>query len=231
MARIKTGITALDEKADGGFPEGSVIMVYGPPKCGKTILSTQFFHTGLKQEEPGMYAITGMPLTQLKEMMRELNISPIRYEEKGFVFYIDLFSVQSGRAEDAVDTEIVRNVLPHDMTEFMIAFSDALKKICQKGVRVRIVLDGLTEFVEINPEVLKRAAKILIARSKHACATTLLTYTEGTADPRTETIFKSMVDGSIHLDGKGTLVVESMPMTSCPIEMKYRIGEKGIVVR
>ena len=231
MARIKTGIPSLDEKINNGFPESSVIMVYGPPKCGKTIFSTQFFHTGLQQEEPGIYAVTGMPLTQLKDIMRELDISPIQYEQKGFVFYIDLFSVQSGRAEDAVDTEIVRNVLPHEMTEFMIAFSDALKKICQKAIRVRVVLDGLTEFVEINPEVLKRATKILIARNKHANATTLLTYTEGTADPRTETIFKSMVDGSIHLDGKGTLVVESMPMTPCPIEMKYRITEKGIIVR
>jgi KaiC/GvpD/RAD55 family RecA-like ATPase len=230
VARIKTGIPGLDEKINDGFPENSVIMVYGPPKCGKTIFSTQFFHTGLQQEEPGIYAITGMPLTQLKNMMRELDISPTQYEEKGFVFYIDLFSVQSGHVEDAVDTEIVRNVLPHEMTEFMIAFSDALKKICQNVMRVRVVLDGLTEFVEINPEVLKRAIKILIARNKHACATTLLTYTEGTADPRTETLFKSMVDGSIHLDGKGKLVVESMPMTPCPIEMKYRITEKGIVV-
>jgi KaiC/GvpD/RAD55 family RecA-like ATPase len=230
VARIKTGILGLDEKINDGFPESSVIMVYGPPKCGKTIFSTQFFRNGLQQEEPGIYAITGMPLKQLKNMMRELDISPVQYEEKGIVFYIDLFSIQSGRVEDAVDTEIVRNVLPHEMTEFMIAFSDALRKICQNAMRVRVVLDGLTELVETNPEVLKRATKILIARNKHANATTLLTYTEGTADPRTETLFKSMVDGSIHLDGKDTLVVESMPMTPCPIELKYRITEKGIVV-
>jgi KaiC/GvpD/RAD55 family RecA-like ATPase len=206
-------------------------LVYGPPKCGKTIFSTQFFYSGLEQEEPSVYAITGMPLKQLKQMMLELNIPPTKYEEKGLVFYIDLFTVQSGSAEDAVDTEMVKNVLPHEMTEFMIAFADALKKLCTKAMRVRVIIDGLTEFVEINPEVLKRAAKVLIARNKLANATTLMTYTEGTADSRTETIFKSMVDGSIHLDGKGALMVESMPMTPCPIELKYRITEKGIVVR
>lgn len=231
MARIKTGIPGLDDKINNGFPESSAILVYGPPKCGKTIFSTQFFCSGLEQEEPSVYAITGMPLKQLKQMMRELNIPPTKYEEKGLVFYIDLFTIQSGNAEDAVDTEIVRNVLPHEMTEFMIAFADALKKLCTKAMRVRVIIDGLTEFVETNPEVLKRAAKVLIARNKQANATTLMTYTEGTADPRTETIFKSMVDGSIHLDGKGTLMVESMPMTPCPIELKYRITEKGIVVR
>ena len=231
MARIKTGIPGLDDKINNGFPENSVILVYGPPKCGKTIFSTQFFYSGLEEEEPSVYAITGMPLKQLKQIMRELNIPPTKYEEKGLVFYIDLFTVQSGNAEDAVDTEIVRNVLPHEMTEFMIAFADALKKLCTKAMRVRVILDGLTEFVEINPEVVKRAAKVLIARNKQANATTLMTYTEGTADPRTETIFKSMVDGAIHLDGKGTLVIESMPMTPCPIELKYRITERGIVVR
>jgi len=231
LARIKTGIPGLDDKINNGFPENSVILVYGPPKCGKTIFSTQFFYSGLEEEEPSVYAITGMPLKQLKQIMRELNIPPTKYEEKGLVFYIDLFTVQSGNAEDAVDTEIVRNVLPHEMTEFMIAFADALKKLCTKAMRVRVILDGLTEFVEINPEVVKRAAKVLIARNKQANATTLMTYTEGTADPRTETIFKSMVDGAIHLDGKGTLVIESMPMTPCPIELKYRITERGIVVR
>jgi KaiC/GvpD/RAD55 family RecA-like ATPase len=231
LARIKSGIPGLDEMINNGFPENSVILIYGPPKCGKTIFSTQFLFSGLEQEEPSIYAITGLPLKQLKQMMRELGFTITPYEEKGFIFYIDLFTVQSGSAENAVDTEIVRNVLPHEMTEFMIAFSDGLKKLGTKALRVRVILDGLTEFVETNPEVLKRAAKVLIARCKQANATTLMTYTEGTADPRTETIFKSMVDGAIHLDGRGTMLVESMPMTPCPIELKYRITEKGVVVR
>ena len=227
LPRIKTGLAGLDGKIKGGFPEGSSILVYGPPKCGKTIFSTQFFYRGLEEEEPGIYAITGMPITQLKQMMMSLNLSLTAYEEKKFVFYIDLFSIRSGSASD---TDMIKNIAPENFTGLMVALSAAQKLLCPKAMRIRTVIDGLTQFIDINLNALKRVCPTMIARNKLANATTLITYTEGTADMQTETLFKSMVDGAIHLDGKGGLVVESMPATSCPIHAKYKITEKGMVI-
>jgi circadian clock protein KaiC len=45
LVRIPTGVRNLDEILQGGWPEGSVTIVAGPPGSGKTILTHQIsFH-------------------------------------------------------------------------------------------------------------------------------------------------------------------------------------------
>ena len=53
--RIATGISALDEMLEGGFPAGSLITLAGRPGTGKTILGSQFLYNGGVEGEPGMY--------------------------------------------------------------------------------------------------------------------------------------------------------------------------------
>ncbi len=56
MNRISTGIPGLDELVEGGFPEGSSILVSGGPGCGKSIFSLQYLYHGAKNlSEPGVY--------------------------------------------------------------------------------------------------------------------------------------------------------------------------------
>jgi KaiC/GvpD/RAD55 family RecA-like ATPase len=44
MERISTGITELDAKLDGGYPEGKVILVTGTPGAGKSIFGLHFLY-------------------------------------------------------------------------------------------------------------------------------------------------------------------------------------------
>ncbi|HDH40806.1 MAG TPA: hypothetical protein ENG12_00125 [Candidatus Altiarchaeales archaeon] len=53
--RIKSGIEGLDELIEGGFPEGSSILVTGFPGTGKTIFGLQFLVAGAENNEPGIY--------------------------------------------------------------------------------------------------------------------------------------------------------------------------------
>ena len=53
--RIKTGVDGLDELVEGGFPEGSTILISGSAGTGKTILSLQFLIAGAENNEPGIY--------------------------------------------------------------------------------------------------------------------------------------------------------------------------------
>ncbi|MDI6806700.1 MAG: ATPase domain-containing protein, partial [Candidatus Aenigmarchaeota archaeon] len=55
MKRIKSGINGLDKLIEGGFPEGSVILVSGAPGTGKTLFGLQFIYQGAKANEPGVY--------------------------------------------------------------------------------------------------------------------------------------------------------------------------------
>ena len=53
---IESGIPGFDELtvseiADGGIPEKSTTLIYGPPKTGKSIFCNQFTYHGLLKEE------------------------------------------------------------------------------------------------------------------------------------------------------------------------------------
>ena len=46
---------ALDPVLNGGIPKGDQILVSGPPGSGKSILSMQFIHEGIKNGENGVF--------------------------------------------------------------------------------------------------------------------------------------------------------------------------------
>ncbi|TMV45180.1 circadian clock protein KaiC [Paenibacillus mesophilus] len=56
MGTVPTGVRGLDVLMDGGFPQGSTIMVEGAPGTGKTTLGMQFLvHGAMKDGEAGIY--------------------------------------------------------------------------------------------------------------------------------------------------------------------------------
>jgi circadian clock protein KaiC len=48
--RVRTGVTGLDQMLDGGFLEGSAVLVQGAAGTGKTTLGLQFLYTGVVEE-------------------------------------------------------------------------------------------------------------------------------------------------------------------------------------
>jgi len=54
--RVPTGINGLDPLIEGGFPEGSLILLAGNPGTGKTVFSMNFLFKGAKDYgENGIY--------------------------------------------------------------------------------------------------------------------------------------------------------------------------------
>ncbi len=53
--KVKSGVPGLDMLLDGGFPEGSIVVVSGTPGTGKTIMGLQFLNEGIKKGEMGIY--------------------------------------------------------------------------------------------------------------------------------------------------------------------------------
>ncbi|MBI3588603.1 AAA family ATPase [Candidatus Micrarchaeota archaeon] len=56
MNRLKTGVPGLDELIEGGFPEGSSVLLSGAAGTGKSICCMQYLYYGAKEEgQPGVY--------------------------------------------------------------------------------------------------------------------------------------------------------------------------------
>ncbi|MEM2843318.1 MAG: ATPase domain-containing protein [Candidatus Bathyarchaeia archaeon] len=46
VTRVKTGVEELDNVIEGGFPKGSLIILFGELGTGKTVFSAQFLLEG-----------------------------------------------------------------------------------------------------------------------------------------------------------------------------------------
>ncbi len=53
--RVKTGIEIFDNMLDGGFLQGTAVVIEGAPGTGKTTIAMEFIHNGITQfDEPGI---------------------------------------------------------------------------------------------------------------------------------------------------------------------------------
>jgi len=95
--RIKTGIPGLDDLINGGLIPKSLSLLTGTTGTGKTILSSQFVFTGLKEfDQPAVYVSFEEPIESIKENCLEFgwDFSPYEKKEKiAFVKY-DPFHVE-----------------------------------------------------------------------------------------------------------------------------------------
>ena len=72
MERLKTGITGLDEKTEGGFVKGSIILAVGKTGTGKTQFCSSFIYAGALKGEPGLYITTEERSEDIKEYIHSM---------------------------------------------------------------------------------------------------------------------------------------------------------------
>lgn len=89
--RIKSGIRGLDELIEGGFPDPSIILVYGPPGAGKSIFSLQFLMEGAANGEKGLYITTlSEKFNWMIRFMSRFEFFNREFFENGSIGYVDI---------------------------------------------------------------------------------------------------------------------------------------------
>ncbi|MEM2972142.1 MAG: ATPase domain-containing protein [Candidatus Bathyarchaeia archaeon] len=133
--RVPTGIDGLDDLIEGGFPEGSVILLAGGAGSGKTIFSTQFIYNGAVQYgEKGVYVTFEEDAKTLKRNMLNFGFDLEKLEREGLIKVIDL-EVLKG---EGLNTNIE-------------CILNAIDELDAK----RLVIDSLTAFLASCPEKLE----------------------------------------------------------------------------
>jgi KaiC/GvpD/RAD55 family RecA-like ATPase len=232
IPHIESGIPGFDEfskpnTGNGGIPENTVTMVYGPPKTGKSIFCNQFIYQGLLKEEPGLYITTDQGINQLEHVMKEFKWFIDLFLEKRFLYVIDAISDMYTDEMEQNNTVVTSYV--NNPTDLMVKVVSGIKFVYQKNPRFRSVLDSITTLLTFNDHLLvMRVLKAYIMRIKEAGGSAFITYTEGAADNKTETMIKSMVDNIIRLDSE-TIYVEAMKGVE-KREAHYKITEKGLII-
>ena len=87
---MPTGIEGLDEMISGGFPKDRVILVFGGPGTGKTILASQFLYKGITQYgENAIFVSLDESKEHFYEEMLNFGWDFKKAEEEGKFLYVD----------------------------------------------------------------------------------------------------------------------------------------------
>ncbi|MBI5681406.1 MAG: recombinase RecA [Methanobacterium sp.] len=233
MPRLESGIPGFDELAwdkktdEGGIPESTATLIYGPPKTGKSIFCYQFMYRGLQKDEPCLYLLTDYGLSQLDQNGVNLNLFLQQYVQKETLYVVDALSKLSrGKISD---TNTYKLSSLNNPTDLMVKVGVGTRFVFSKSPKFRSIFDSLTTSFAFNPDRLViRILKAYIKRIKDAGGTSVIMYTEGVATPETEEMIKENVDNIIRLDGE-FITIESM----IGIKKKkahYEITDSGIII-
>ncbi len=125
-----------------------------------------------------------------------------------------------------------KSIIPsyiNNPTDIMVKVGSGIHFVYKNNPRFRSVLDSSTTLLAYNDnKLIIRVLKAYLMRIYEAGGTSIITYTEDSADRIIETMLKSIVDNIIRLDSD-ELTVEAMKgvgKRSSP----YKITEKGIVL-
>jgi KaiC/GvpD/RAD55 family RecA-like ATPase len=138
--RVGTGIKELDNLLQGGYPQGSVILVAGTPGTGKTIVCFQYIHEGMKNKETCLF------------LTSDERINNLIYQAKKFGFDFD-GALQNGQLK-FMYLDLEKHTVHKQMEEEI-----------STGKYSRIVLDSLTPLSEMPVWVVNRGSEIIPAEN------------------------------------------------------------------
>ncbi len=207
----------------GDIEPGKIVLLYGPPKVGKSIFCYQFLYSGLKGGEPCLYIAADYGLRQLEQRMMEFNWFLQPYIQSGEVYIIDILTRLAG--VKIGDSNAVKFSSVQNLADLMVKVGVGTRSLFRKSSKFRAVLDSLTMIFAFNPpNLVLRLMKAYKNRVSEANGIGLVVHTTGTVEPQFETSLMELADFKICFDGKSIQVESSAGKKSA----QYTITDEGI---
>jgi len=155
--RVETGIPGMDELIGGGLTHNSLTLLTGTTGTGKTVMSSQFIFSGVKDyDEPGVYISFEEPVDNIKEncLMFGWDFEPLERKERAVFVRYDPFHVED--IYELIETNI--------------------KKIDAK----RVVIDSISAlglYVRDIPDIRRMVFNISLLLRKLGCTSILISET------------------------------------------------------
>lgn len=87
--RVKTGIEGLDDLIEGGFPNGSSILLTGGPGVGKTTFCIQYLWEGASNGESCLFLSTEEPPKEIEIESKRFGLKFDEYSDNIDIEYLD----------------------------------------------------------------------------------------------------------------------------------------------
>jgi len=114
--RVSSGVRGFDELVDGGFPDGRLYVISGPPGSGKTTFCAQFLTNGVKQNDTCVFLSMHETKREISDDMSDYSFKFSDFLDAGQIKFLNVFSQEGKRllnesrsASGAMNTENVSN--------------------------------------------------------------------------------------------------------------------------
>jgi KaiC/GvpD/RAD55 family RecA-like ATPase len=200
----KSSISGFDEltgKKKLGFPEKSIILVYGPPKTGKTILCYQIMYNLLEKNGAGLYITADSGLKELEKRINDFGWDIEPHMKNKNLYVIDLVSnLVTSQPYEKTNYKCASIQKPADM---IVKVGTGIRYVDDKSEGYISIFDSLTTSFAFNPDyqVLK-FLKSYIERIKESKGISFIIHTKGTVDEKIEDYLIESADYTIIMDGK-----------------------------
>ena len=182
MERIATGITALDQILEGGFPKGATILIVGKPGSGKTIFAHQMMFYNASPIQKMVYLTT----------LAEPQVKVLKFQQE-----FDYFD-KSKFQRDVIFRDLGSILRKHGPGHTLTIIDEILKTY----EPALIVIDTIKTIADVMPSLLEFREFVLDLSLKLAtwgCTALLLgEYSEEDIEIRPES---AIADGIIYLSG------------------------------
>jgi len=156
VKRIKTHIYGFDKLIEGGFPEGSNILLSGGPGTGKTIFSLQYLYNGiLNDNEIGIYFTFEEKRKSLISQAKQFNWDLEKEEKRGKLKIISLGTSEISKLTKEDILEIIKStgakriVIDSITTISYLTPENEFHNICEYSVK-KFIYSFITKFREIE---------------------------------------------------------------------------------
>lgn len=227
-AKVETGIKRLDDLLEGGLPNQSAALVFGPPFLGKEVLTKLYFLHGLRTGTPGVMVLTGEAASDVRARLAKMDPRYPEYERAGLAHFVDTYSRSIGAEDDHRYAEYVDG--PVNLNAVSLAVNNAQRKIIADHASHRLVFDSLSTLITYtNAQTTFRFLQVLIGKAKRAGATSMLLLEQGMHTDAEVQTFKHLCDGVIELkqDAAATMLnVIGVGVTESRGWVEYRFTDK-----
>ncbi|MGA1866714.1 MAG: ATPase domain-containing protein [Thermoplasmatota archaeon] len=230
--RKATNIPGMDELISGGFPEGTINLITGPPGSGKSLFAMEFIHNGARfDNEPGILISLEESRDSIIRAASGYDIDLTSLEKEGKTYLIDLGRM---RVECSASEEL----------EWGLASFETLKDLIQNYISFsgakRLVLDSVTaiEIYYSTSELFRRELFKFSRFLRHSGITTIIVSENNIGYSIGYGVEGFVADSLIEMDYEitageyhRTLTVKKMRFTKHdPLKHPFLIMENGIEV-
>ncbi|MBW6461818.1 MAG: hypothetical protein K0B07_02120 [DPANN group archaeon] len=219
MERVSTGITGFDDKLEGGYVPGSVILIAGKAGTCKTTVSASFIYDGVQKNEPGVYITTEEMENEIKaDLMSVFGWDFVALEQRGILNFMSIKPIYPDKVLGDSDLAKISKFYTYDISKKIIA---AVRAVGAK----RLVIDSISIFEMFIKD--KYLAKIslmtLLEELRKTGVTTIITgeIPESSDGLSRNEIVEYLADGVIKLefvpvseDYKRTITIRKMRRTN-----------------